>query len=192
MGELSPRSPGHNESVSHPQSSILLILVFAFGILAFHLLVNAFGGYGIFRDEFYYIACSKRLALGYVDQPPLAMFLLAAGRWLFGESQFGIRVLPAFAHALTVILGGLIAQRLGGRKTAVALTCLAVSLAPIIIGHAGIFQMNAFSHVFWSLSGYLLVLIIDRSRPALWILLGLVMARRKPWNIIRRSIHCRV
>jgi len=32
----------------------MLILAFAFAALAFHLLVNAFGGYGIFRDEYYY------------------------------------------------------------------------------------------------------------------------------------------
>ena len=65
------------------QGGLALVLAFAFAALAFHLLVNAFGGYGIFRDEFYYIACSKRLAAGYVDQPPLAMFLMAAGRALF-------------------------------------------------------------------------------------------------------------
>lgn len=41
-----------------------LILGLALAALAFHLAVNAFGGYGIFRDEFYYIACSKRLAAG--------------------------------------------------------------------------------------------------------------------------------
>jgi len=161
--------------VIRPRANIFLIFCFAFGAFAFHLLVNAFGGYGIFRDEFYYIACSKHLAAGYVDQPPLAMFLLAASRALFGVSQLGLRVLPALSHALTIILGGLIARRLGGRKTAVALTCLAVTLAPIVIGHTGIFQMNAFSHLFWTLAAFVLVLIIDRSRPGLWILLGIVM-----------------
>jgi hypothetical protein len=164
-----------SDKVIRPRANIPLILFFAFGTLAFHLLVNAFGGYGIFRDEFYYIACSKHLAAGYVDQPPLAMFLLAAGRALFGASQLGIRVLPAVSHALTVLLGGLIARRLGGRRTAVTLTCLAVSLAPIVIGHTNIFQMNAFAHLFWALAAYLLVLIADRSRPGLWILLGIVM-----------------
>ncbi len=153
----------------------MLILTFAFAALAFHLLVNAFGGYGIFRDEYYYIACSKRLAAGYVDHPPLAMFLLAAGRTLFGATQFGIRVLPAVAHAIAVILGGLIARRLGGRRLAVGLACFGVFLAPLIIGHTNIFQMNAFAYLFWAQAAYLLILIADRSRPGLWILLGVVM-----------------
>ena len=167
--------PQHGGSPKPPGSNLVPILAFAFGALVFHLLVNAFGGYGIFRDEFYYIACSKRLAAGYVDQPPLAMFLMAAGRALFGVSQLGIRVLPALSHALTVLLGGLIARRLGGRRTAVVLACLAATLAPMIIGHANIFQMNAFSHLFWALAAYVLVLIADHSRPLLWMLLGIVM-----------------
>jgi 4-amino-4-deoxy-L-arabinose transferase-like glycosyltransferase len=152
-----------------------LILVFALAALIFHLLVNAFGGYGIFRDEFYYIACSKRLAAGYIDQPPLAMFLMAAGRAVFGESQLGIRVLPAIAHALTVLFGGLIARRLGGRRTAITLAGLGVLLAPIIFGHTNIFQMNAFAELLWALAAYLLVLIADESRSGLWVLLGIVM-----------------
>jgi len=175
MAPSEGESPARSVSIVRPYANIPLVLGFAFGTLALHLLVNAFGGYGIFRDEFYYIACSKRLAAGYVDQPPLAMFLLAASRALFGVSQLGLRVLPAVSHALTVLLGGLIARRLGGRKTAVTLTCLAAAFAPIIIGHAGIYQMNAFSHLFWTLAAYLLVRIIDRSRPALWIILGIVM-----------------
>jgi 4-amino-4-deoxy-L-arabinose transferase-like glycosyltransferase len=175
MSAPKPEPSGPKEPVRNTKAEIAIILALAFAALAFHLLVNAFGGYGIFRDEYYYIACSKRLAAGYVDHPPLAMFLMAGGRALFGSTQFGIRVLPAVAHALTVALGGLIARRLGGRQAAVLLAGLAVFLAPIIIGHTNIFQMNAFAHLFWALSAYLLVLIVDRSRPSLWILLGVVM-----------------
>jgi len=164
--------------MEHPKrlgSDVFLILGFAAAALVFHLIVNAFGGYGIFRDEYYYIACSKRLAAGYVDQPPLAMFLMAAGRALFGASQFGIRVLPALAHAATIVLGGLVARRLGGRRTAVILTCIAVSLAPLIVGHTNIFQMNAFAHLLWALAVYVVILIVEKSRPGLWVLLGLVI-----------------
>jgi hypothetical protein len=158
-----------------PGNDLVLILGFAAATLAFHFVVNAFGGYGIFRDEYYYIACSKRLAAGYVDQPPLAMFLMAAGRALFGASQFAIRILPALAHAGTIILGGLIARRFGGRRGAVILTCVAVSLTPIIVGHTNIFQMNAFAHLLWAAAIYLVVLIVEKSRPRLWVLLGVVM-----------------
>ena len=35
-------------------------------------------GYGWFRDEFYYLACSRHLDFGYVDHPPLAPALLAS------------------------------------------------------------------------------------------------------------------
>ena len=156
-------------------NDVFLILGLALAALVFHLLVNAFGGYGIFRDEYYYIACSKRLAAGYVDQPPLAMFLLAASRAVFGVSQLGLRVLPAVAHALTVMLAGLIARKLGGRRTAVGLACLVAFLAPVIIGHTNIYQMNAFAGLFWALAAYLLVLIVDGSRPGHWIILGIVM-----------------
>ncbi len=152
-----------------------LILALSLFTLAVHLAINAFSGYGIFRDEFYYIACSKRLAAGYVDQPPLAMFLMAAGRTLFGASQFAIRILPAISHALTVFLVGLIAQKFGGRKMAAVLACLATAMAPIIVGTTNIFQMNAFAFPLWALAAYILVLIAADSRPRLWILLGMVM-----------------
>jgi len=157
------------------RNDTVIIVAVAAAVLAFHLLVNALGGYGIFRDEYYYIACSKRLALGYVDHPPLAMFFMAAGRLLFGATQFGIRVLPGLSHALVVAFAGLVARRLGGRRAAVVLSCLAVALAPIIIGHTNIFQMNAFAHLYWILAAYLLVRIGEESRPGLWLLLGVVM-----------------
>src|SRR5262245_28080302 len=85
--------------------------------LPVHLAVNALGRYGYFRDELYYIACSKRLAPGYVDQPPLSIVVLAAGRLLFGDSVFAIRLVPALVSSLSVILLCLLVRRMGGRGT---------------------------------------------------------------------------
>lgn len=39
----------------------------------------------MFRDELYFIACSKHLAWGYVDQPPGVAVLAWIGRDLFGD-----------------------------------------------------------------------------------------------------------
>ena len=43
------------------------------GLAAAKLAVHLYAGrhYGYFVDELYYLACSRHLAWGYVDQPPL-------------------------------------------------------------------------------------------------------------------------
>ena len=46
--------------------------------LLLHLAFNQ--GYGIFRDELYFIVCGQRLAWGCVDQPPLIPMLAAWSR----------------------------------------------------------------------------------------------------------------
>ncbi|MGB5999045.1 MAG: glycosyl transferase, family 39, partial [Thermoanaerobaculia bacterium] len=58
------------------------LLVFPAAKLLIHLLTAQ--GYGYFRDELYYLACADHLAFGYVDQPPLSIFLLWLVRSLFG------------------------------------------------------------------------------------------------------------
>ncbi len=151
------------------------VLAISLLTLAIHLLTNALGGYGIFRDEFYYIACSKRLALGYVDQPPLAAHVLALVRWLLGESLFAIRLLPAVLHALTALLFGLMARRLGGGRFAQMLASLAAMALPPFLGWNSIFQLNSLDLFFWTLAAYLLLRIVSGANPRCWLLLGVVV-----------------
>ena len=63
---------------------LVVVVALALVKLLTHLLTNAFGSYGIFRDELYYLACAHRLDLGYVDQPPLSI-----------DSSSAIRSLPS-------------------------------------------------------------------------------------------------
>ena len=71
-----------------------LLLQFALTLWTLHL------GYSYFRDEFYYIACGRHLAWGYVDHGPIVALQARLGELLFGDSVFGIRVLSAAAGAL--------------------------------------------------------------------------------------------
>ena len=100
------------------------LVLFPAAKLLLHL--ATFRGYGFFRDELYYIACSKRLAFGYVDHPPFSLILLAVERALFGDSLFAIRLLPAVAGAATMLVVGLLTRALGGGRFAQGLAMVTV------------------------------------------------------------------
>ncbi len=139
-----------------------------------HLAANAFGGYGWFRDELYYVACSKHLAAGYVDQPPLSIFLLAATRWLLGDSLFAVRLVPALLSGLSTALVCLLVRRMGGGRAAMALAALGFLAAPQLLGTFGIYSMNSLDIFFWLLATHAVLRLIERSGPGAWAWLGLV------------------
>lgn len=153
------------------RNGLLWIFALALVKLLIHLLTN--GNYGYFRDEYYYIACSERLAWGYVDQPPLSILLLRLSRELLGDSIFGIRLLAILAEAGVVILAGLTARAMGGRPFAQGLAALLALLTPVFLAISSSYTMNALDHFFWALAIYVLVLIVKSDDPRLWLLFGL-------------------
>lgn len=158
---------------SKPDYAVLLGL--SLGKLAVHLLVNATGGYGIFRDELYYLACSNRLDWGYVDHPPLSILFLRLSRWVFGDSLPAIRLLPALAGACTVWIVCLMVKRMGGGRFAQMLAGLSLIVAPAVLALNNFYSMNSFDLLFWALAAYLVIRIIDGGTVRLWLGLGLVM-----------------
>jgi len=153
---------------------IALFVISAFTLIL-HLSTNMFASYGIFRDEFYYIACSNHLAAGYVDQPPLSIYLLAVSRWIFGDSLFAIRILPSITAAVSVYFTGLLTARIGGRLFAVLIACITLAFSPIFLAMNSFFSMNSFDQFFWVLSAYFVVKIIQENKPSLWMVLGIVI-----------------
>ena len=139
------------------------------------LQLAAINGYGFFRDEFYYIACSQNPAFGYVDHPPLAMLLLRGIRAVLGDSIFAMRIVPALCGFLFVFMTGLIARELGGKKFAVVLAS-AAALAPVgnFFMHF-YYSMNAWDHLFWLGCVYVLIKIVKTGNNRLWLLFGLLV-----------------
>ncbi len=117
-------------------------------VLVAHLVTSA--GYGYFRDELYYVACSAHPALGYVDFPPLLAWWLGPWRAIAGDSTFALRLPSALAAATTVLLTAAMVRELGGDRRAVAPALVPVVLAPIYVGTFGILTPNAFDVVAWS------------------------------------------
>jgi hypothetical protein len=179
----------------------------AAGILLFHLAFLP--GYGVFRDELYYVACGRRPGWGYVDQPPLVGWVAWLVAQVAGESHLALRVVAALAMAATVWLAGRIAVALGGGPFAHALAGLATGLGPVALSLASYFSMNAFDLLFWALIAWILVRVLSGGSERLWLafgaaagvgllnkisilylgfglVVGLVLARR--WDVFRSRL----
>lgn len=143
--------------------------------LLLHFWNNAQGGYGIFRDELYFIACGEHLAWGYVDQPPMVAVAAALERALLGDSLFAIRFLPALAGAAVVLVTGLIARELGAGRSGVFLAQMAALIAPVFLAIHTILSMNVFEHLLWALAVLVAVRIARLGAPRWWIVFGVIV-----------------
>jgi 4-amino-4-deoxy-L-arabinose transferase-like glycosyltransferase len=167
---------GIREAISSqtgPRLANVTILAFAFAKLLLHL--TTFRGYGWFRDEFYYLACSRHLAPGYVDHPAFSVALLWLSAHLLGRSLFAVRLLPALAGAVTVAVVGLMCRAMGGGRFAGILAMAATLAAGEYLALDHFYSMNAFDILFWALAAYLVVRLADGGDPRSWLVLGLVL-----------------
>ena len=128
--------------------------------------------YGYFRDELYYLACGEHPAWGYVDQPPLIAWIAWFLQHTIGTSLWALRLLPALAGASTVILAGLLARELAGRRWAMFLASLAALMAPVLLAMSHLFTMNAFDPLLWTGLAYLVVHIARDGSQPLWLVVG--------------------
>jgi hypothetical protein len=178
--EHKPIQPGAPDLRSDPNRSgpdyfWLMLIAFTLLKLFIHLVTNLWGGYGYFRDELYYMACSQHLDTGYVDQPPLSILILAGSRSLIGDSLFALRLIPAIIGAANVLMTGLIVRELGGKNISVVLASVAsiVSLAGLASDSA--YSMNCFDYLFWTIAAYVFVRLLKTSENHYWLVLGIIM-----------------
>jgi hypothetical protein len=144
-------------------------------------------GYGIFRDEMYYLMCGRHLAFGYVDQPPMVALQARLTDILFGyDHMWSLRLFSAIAGAVKVFLTGALVWAIGlalpqgSRRSAAALAMLGVTIAGVYLGIDSFLSMNSFEPVFWLPCALALMRIVqaatmpgsDRAIRNWWIVLG--------------------
>lgn len=149
-----------------------IVLYIAAAKLALHLYAARF--YGYFADELYFMACSRHLEWGYVDQPPLIALVIRVERAIFGDSLQSIRLFAALAGAGTVLIAGCIARELGGKRFAQALAAVAVLVAGVCLAMNHYISMNAFEPPAWAGCALILIRIIKTGNQKLWLWFGLI------------------
>jgi 4-amino-4-deoxy-L-arabinose transferase-like glycosyltransferase len=148
-------------------------LILGLATLAIHLIFNA--GYGIFRDELYFIVCGDRPDWGYVDQPPLIPLLASWSHALFGNFLVGFRLIPALALSATVALSVEFARSLGGGRFAQWLVGLSVLFSPYFLAIGQLFITDIFQPLTWLACSWFLVRLAQTGNERWWIALGVVV-----------------
>ena len=148
----------------------LILFLMALGAVVFHILLN--GQYGFHRDELDFIMNARRLDWGFVSYPPITPFFARLGLELFGESLRGLRVLPAIAQGIVMVLAGWMARDMGGKLNAQMVTAFAVFIAPISLFGGTVIMYFAFDYLWWVMVAFFLVRLLATDDARYWLGIG--------------------
>lgn len=168
------------ESATEESWKLVIQLAFVFAAIKFAVefvgnLLSQHFGYGIFRDEMYYIVCGRHLAWGYVDQAPMVALQARVAELLFGFHNLALlRSFSALVGAAKVFLTGILAWQLGGRRIAQVMAMIAVLTAPVYLAIDSFLSMNSFEPVFWMGCLVAVLFMVAGGSPKWWIPFGIL------------------
>jgi 4-amino-4-deoxy-L-arabinose transferase-like glycosyltransferase len=138
------------------------------------LLVAVAPRYGWHRDELYFLEAGKHLAWGYIDQPPFTPAVARAADLIAPGNLRILRLLPALTAGLTVVLGGLIARELGGRRRAQVGGAAAVAAGGFALGSGHLLSTAAFDLTAWMALLCVTARLLRTGSPRWWAAFGAV------------------
>ena len=126
--------------------------------------------YGFHRDELATLEDARHLDWGFVAYPPVTPFFARLSLMLFGTSLAGFRFFAAVAEAIAVVLTGLMAREMGGRREAQFVA--AVAAIPFCLAGGALMQYVSFDYLFWVLTAYFVVKLLKTEDPRWWLAIG--------------------
>jgi Dolichyl-phosphate-mannose-protein mannosyltransferase len=146
------------------------LLLLALGGILIHILLN--GQYGFHRDELDILMNARQLDWGYVAYPPLTPFIARLGLELFGDSLRWLRLFSAIAQGIVILLAGLMARDMGGKRTAQVITGIAVFIAPVALTAGTLVQYMAFDYLWWVVVAFFMVRLLATDDTRYWLGVG--------------------
>jgi hypothetical protein len=154
-------------------TDIGVLILLALAKLLIHALANS--QYGWHRDELDMLDSARYLDWGYVAYPPITALITRVALTLFGPSLVGVRLFPSLAQAAVMVLAGLSARELGGRRSAQVVAAVAVGIAPIGMLAGSLLSYSSFDAVWWVLIAYLMIRLLKSDDPRWWLGIGAVI-----------------
>jgi hypothetical protein len=150
------------------RSDTALLSAFASLLLVVHFLMG--NGYGFHRDELQFLDDARHLHWGFVAYPPVTAFCGRIAIAIFGISPQVFRLPAAIVNAFSLVLTGLLARELGGRKPAQVLALFAG--LPVALVFSSVLQYNTFDHINWTMIALLTARILRTGDQRWWIAVG--------------------
>jgi 4-amino-4-deoxy-L-arabinose transferase-like glycosyltransferase len=171
LADAACRMLSHMESVrptTSLRSDAAVLSAFAAMLVVVHFLLG--NGYGFHRDELQFLDDARHLQWGFVAYPPLTSFSGRMAIALFGISPQVLRLPAAIVNAVSLVLAGLIARELGGRRPAQILALFAT--LPLGLVFSSVLQYNTFDLLAWSLVMLFTARVLRSGDERYWIGVG--------------------
>ena len=150
------------------RSDLALLICIAVATIVVHVIAG--GKYGFHRDELATLEDARHLDWGFVAYPPVTPFFGRLSLMLFGTSLAGFRFFAAVAEAAAVVLTGLMAKELGGKRGAVLVAASAA--IPFCLGGGALMQYVSFDYFFWVLTAYCVLRLLKSDDARWWLAIG--------------------
>jgi hypothetical protein len=150
-----------------------ILVLSALFVLALHIATN--GAYGFHRDELATMDDARFLGWGYVVYPPVTPFIARVSLTLFGTSMIGLRFFAALAVGIAMVLTGLMAREIGGRRPAQLVAAWAAVIAGPAVSFGYLFQYVSFDYLWWVLAAWVTIRLLRSEDHRWWLALGVVV-----------------
>ena len=160
-------------AAAHERSATAWLVLLALAAVAVHCAFN--GNYGYHRDELATIDDARNLAWGYVAYPPVTAAFGALSLKLFGASLVGLRLFPALAFGVAMLLTGLMARQFGASRSAQVFAALAVAFAPLVLLSSSLYQYVSFDYLAWVALAYCVARLLGSGDGRWWLAIGAVI-----------------
>lgn len=152
-----------------PYATYLAVTLVALSLFRVYFVTR--GYLGLSPDEAHYWEWSRRLDLSYYSKGPLIAYLIAAGTSVFGNSEFGVRVLALTLSVLSSMVLYAIGRELYDAKVG-ALAAMLFQAVPLFNTYGILMTIDAPFVFFWLLSLLLFYRAVTRESLPYWALLG--------------------
>lgn len=169
-----PDNPAANSSArASRRGDNAALFAIAGAVTLLHLLTN--GRYGFHRDELQFLSDARHMDWGFVAYPPFTAVVERISMAMFGLSLVGLRLFSVLAQAAAIVVTGLMAGELGGRRLAQVAAALAVALSGIPLFEGTEFQYTTFDYLWWVLIAFFTIRLLKTENPRWWLAIGVAV-----------------